>query len=407
MSDARSFAALRQPPFRGLFLGVALVMMADAIEHVISYWIIFQKFQSPTLAGFAIVSHWLPFLLFSVYTGGLADRYDPRRIIQIGVGLFMAVSVAWGLLFLTDSLQMWHAAALLVLHGCAGVTWGPSAQVLIHHVVDQPTLASAVRLIATARWLGLMLGPAVGGPVLLLLGPTYGIFVNALIYLPFLLWVRKLPFTRKPSGPPLRGLADVMAAVRVVSGNRLLLSMTLLAGCASLLVGNAYHAQMPEFAQDLGHSDADLAYSMLFAADAMGALIAGLVLESRGLLPPRARTAFVLAMLWCLAIGAFAMASSYTVALGLLFVAGFLELSFFAMAQTLVQLNAPAPMRGRVIGVFIMSAMGLRAFSGVSIGVGGSLIGIHRSLAISAAVLLVLLSAGLLFATRSRRAPPA
>ena len=403
MSDTQSFGALRQPPFRGFFLGVATVMMADAIEHVISYWIIFQKFQSPTLGGFAIVSHWLPFLLFSVYSGGLADRYDPRRIIQVGMALFMAVSIGWGVLFLTDTLQMWHAAALLVLHGCAGVTWGPSAQVLIHHLVDKPQVPSAVRLVATARWAGLMLGPAVGGPLLLMLGPTWGIFVNALIYLPFLLWVRTVPFTKKPSPPALRGFADVLAAVRIVSGNRLLLSMVLLAGCASLLVGNAYHAQMPEFAQDFGHGDADFTYSMLFAADAMGALVAGLVLESRGLLPPRAKTAFVLAILWCLAIGAFALAGSYALALAVLFVAGVLELSFFAMAQTLVQLHAPAETRGRVIGVFIMSAMGMRAFSGVTMGLGGSLIGIHWALAISAGALLLLLLVGMTFATRAQR----
>jgi hypothetical protein len=49
-----------------------LAMMADNIEHVISYWIIFQKFHSPALAGFAVLSHWLPFLLFSVAVGGLA-----------------------------------------------------------------------------------------------------------------------------------------------------------------------------------------------------------------------------------------------------------------------------------------------------------------------------------------------
>ena len=402
MSDARSFAALRHRPFRGLFLGVASVMMADSIEHVISYWIIFQKFQSPTLAGFAIVSHWLPFLLFSIYTGGLADRFDPRRIIQVGMGLFMAVSIAWGLLFLTDSLEMWHAAALLVLHGCAGVTWGPSAQVLVHHLIDPPRLPSAVRLLATARWLGLMMGPALGGPLLLMLSPTYGIFLNALIYLPFLIWVGTVPFTRKASRSALRGFADLIAAVRVVWGNGLLRSMTLLAGCASLLVGNAYHAQMPEFAHDFGHADADLTYSMLFAADAMGALVAGLVLESRGLLQPKARSAFVLAVLWCLAIGAFALSRSYSFALVLLFGAGFLELAFFAMAQTLVQMHAPPDTRGRVIGVFTMSAMGMRAFSGITMGLGSSLVGIHWSLAISAAMLAALLTLALLFATRAR-----
>ena len=75
MSAPRSFAALRHPRFRGYFMYAAAAMMADSIEHVISYWIIFQKFESPALAGFAVVSHWLPFLLFSVYSGALAFYY--------------------------------------------------------------------------------------------------------------------------------------------------------------------------------------------------------------------------------------------------------------------------------------------------------------------------------------------
>ena len=53
-----------------------LAMMADNIEHVISYWMIFQKFESPALGGFAVFAHWVPFLLFSVYAGALADRFD-------------------------------------------------------------------------------------------------------------------------------------------------------------------------------------------------------------------------------------------------------------------------------------------------------------------------------------------
>jgi hypothetical protein len=73
-----------------------------------------------------------------------------------------------------------------------------------------------------------------------------------------------------------------------------------------------------------------------------------------------------------------------------LFVAGFVELAFNAMAQTLVQMNAPDEIRGGVIGVFSMSAMGLRTFSGLSVGVLGEALGIHHSLALSAGVLFVL-----------------
>ena len=73
-SDTRSYAALRYPASRIYLLGAALAMMADSIEHVISYWIIFEKFQSPSLAGFAVIAHWVPFLLCSIWAGALADR---------------------------------------------------------------------------------------------------------------------------------------------------------------------------------------------------------------------------------------------------------------------------------------------------------------------------------------------
>ncbi len=390
---AVSFPALRRPVFRAYFFGAASAMMADSIEHVISYWIMYQKFASPALAGFAVISHWVPFLLFSIWSGGLADRYDPRRVIQLGMLLFMGVSIAWGMLFLADALEMWHAGVLLVIHGLAGVLWGPAAQVFIHDIVEDAELHSAIRLTATARWLGLLLGPAVGGVILLALGPAWGILFNALIYVPFTLWLWRAPYMRKQIAPErrVRAFADVVATWRAVAHNRVITSMTLLAGGASFIVGNAYQAQMPEFASDLGHGEGGLTYSMLFAADAAGALLGGLALESRGLLAPNPRSAFLLAGAWCLAIGGFAATRSYGVALALLFAAGFLELAFFAMAQTLVQIHAPAQVRGRVIGLFAMSALGLRAFSGVTVGLAGSLIGIHLSLALSAALLLVLI----------------
>jgi sugar phosphate permease len=86
----------------------------------------------------------------------------------------------------------------------------------------------------------------------------------------------------------------------------------------------------------------------------------------------------------------FAVSPNYTISLGLLFIAGFLDLSYNSMAQTLVQLNSPTNIRGRVIGLYNMTHNGLRTFSGITVGIGGSLIGIHWSLAFSAAALLVM-----------------
>jgi MFS family permease len=399
-----SFAALRHPGFRAYFFTAALAMMADSIEHVISYWMLYQKFQSPALAGFAVISHWAPFLLFSVLSGALADRFDPRRIIQLGMALFMTASLGWGVLFLTDTLEIWHAMVLLVIHGFAGVLWHPSAQMLIHDIVGTSQLQSAVRLSVTSRWLGLLFGPAVGAAILLTLGPAYGILLNVLIYLPLTWWLWKAPYGPKfrkeqPPAQAVRGLADIVSTVRAIAGNRIIVSMTLLAAAASVFIGNGYQAQMPEFAHHLGHGDPDFSYSAMLAADAAGALTAGLVLESRGLLQANPRTAFLLAMLWCVAIAAFAISKVYWLALVLLFAVGFLELSFNTMSQTLVQLHAPMQIRGRVIGLYHMGALGMRAFSGITIGVVGGLIGIHWSLALSAMAVLATCTALLAFMT--------
>ena len=365
-------------------------MMADNIEHVISYWVVFQKFHSPALGGFAVLSHWLPFLLFSVASGALSERFDPRRVIQVGMGLFILASLSWGYFFVTGTLQMWQAMLILVIHGCAGVLWQTPNQMLLYEIVEPADLQSAVRLNAMARYLGILVGPAVGGAILLALGPAHGIMLNTVFYLPLVLWLVKAPYGprfRRGAPPPrraVRGLADIVNTMRDVRLHTVILSMTLLAGAASFFVGNAYSSQMPGFAGDLGHGDPGVAYSTLLAADAAGGLLAGLALEGRQLLAPRPRTAIILAMLWCAALTVFALSGSYVLALCFLFAAGFLELSFNAMAQSLVQLNAPIDKRGRVIGLFNMASLGLRAFSGVSVGMLGSAIGIHWSLALSA-----------------------
>ena len=397
-----SFGALQHPGFRFFFVGNATAMLADNCEHVISYWVMFQKFHSAQLGGFAVISHWVPYLLLSGYAGALASRVDTRRMIQLGMLLFMSVSISWGVLIATGRLQVWEAMLLLTIHGLAGVFWNTPAQLLIHDIVEDTQLASAVRLGATSRYLGTLLGPAVGNGLMLLLGPALGIFFNSLIYLPMLLWLWKAPYGRRfrkiiaEHEPPVRGLGDAIATLRIMRKNHVILTMTVLAGAASFFIGTAYQAQMPKFATDLGHGNAGLSYAALAAADAAGGVCAAVILESRGLLTPRVPTALLLCMLWCVALAAFAQTHSYALSLAALFCAGFLELSFGAMAQALVQLNAPVALRGHVIGVFVMAALGLRFVSGFTVGIMGAVVGVHASLALSAAALFVLV--GLLYA---------
>jgi MFS family permease len=408
------FAALRNRDSRPYLFGTGLAMMADNVEHVITYWVLWEKFHSPALAGFQVISHWLPFLLFSVLSGSLADRYDCRRIIQSAQALFMFVSAAWGVLFLTGSLQIWQACLLLVLHGCAGALWGPAEQMMLHDFAGRDELPSAVRLNATFRSLGVLCGPVVGSALLLLLGPTAGIFANILIYLPLTIFLFRTRFTgHVREGIVIRPRLGPIASLRAVRGIALgptLTSMIVLAGLGSFFVGASLQSAMPEFAGFLGAGAAGTAYGVLLFANGAGGVVGGLVLEATGWLKPSVRAAVACTVVYGLTTLVFAVTSSYLLAVVVLVIGGVANLAAMSISQTVVQLQAPPADRGRILGLYGTSSGGLRTGSGFTVGLAGAAIGIHWSLALSATALtLGALAAGAyaLIGHRRREAVPA
>ena len=405
------FGALQHRDYRRYFSLVLLSATADNIEHVISYWVIFQAFHSPMLAGFAVISHWVPFLLFSVYAGSLADRFDCRKLIQVSQGLFALASLAWAVLFLTGTLRVWHAAAILLIHGAAGVIGLPASQLIVYDIVGPERLPSAIRLNATSRYLAILFGPAVGGGLMLLLGPGQGLLANILIYVPFTLYLLRMPYTGHRRDPGARratgfGLADIQRLLGEARADPRLLTMILLGGSTSFLVGNAFQAQMPEYAHHLGADEAGARYSVLLAANAVGAIIGAVLLESSTFVTLSARAAILCALVWGVLMAIFPAAQNYPVAVLLLVLAGVFNVAFTSMAQTIVQLLAPPHLRGSMVGLFNTSMLGLRAGSGLTVGVLGALIGVQWSLTLSSAA-VVLVAVGLLaLETRGRQRLP-
>jgi MFS family permease len=402
---ATKFGALYHRDYRNYFLLALVGMTAESIEHVASYWVIFESFHSPSLGGFAVISHWVPFLVLSIYTGALADRFDCRRLIQVSQVILMLVSLAWGVLFLTGTLRAWHAAALLMAHGLAGVIAQPSIQLIVHDIVGAEHLPSAIRLNAISRYLSMLVGPAMGGGLMLALGPGVALLVNVLLYLPLTLYLFRMPYTgHQGSGSPRQarlGLAEAGRLLAEVRSEPRIIRMILLAGATSFFVGTAFQAQMPEYAHHHGSEEADVWYSVLFGANAAGAVIGAIVLETVAVLQGGVRGAIVCAAIWGAVMAVFPFVHGYAAAVALLVLAGVFNIAFTSMAQAVVQILAPPGLRGRVVGLFNTSMMGLRAGSGLTVGVLGALIGVELSLALSA-VAVVLVSLGLLLADLRR-----
>jgi MFS family permease len=405
------FGALRARWYKSYLTGGSLLMAGDNAEHAITYLAMWQLFESPLLAGFAVVSHWLPHLLFSIPFGGLADRFDCRRIIQISCGLFVVASLVWGVLLLNAALEPWHCVVLLVVHGFASALWHPANQVMLYDMVGEKDLPSAVRLMATGLSLGQLVGPAVGAVLLFTIGPAWGMFANALFYLPFLIHLALSPFDghqRRASGviPRVR-LRELLDTIRVLPRHPNILLVIALQGAVGLLIGVALMPLLPEFGILLGQVDSGLGYGLLLVAMSVGAVTGGLLLESVGRLRATPLVSALGEAVFAASVLGFALSRVFPLSLALLVVAGAASILSLSTSQTVVQLEAPPTQRGRFIGAFNTTNMGFRVGSGVLVALLGALVGIPAAVALAVGTLLVVCVALAAVAARLRPAPTA
>jgi MFS family permease len=403
------FAALRNPTCRVYLPGGMLSMMADNIEHVITYWVLWQKFHSPALTGFEVISHWLPFLLLSPYFGALADRHDCRKLIQGAQALFMAVSASWGILFLTGQLRVWNACVLLILHGTAGAIWGPAEQLMLEDFVGPAELPSAIRLNSTARSLGILLGPVVGSALLLGLGPTKGIFANMAIYLPLTILMARTKYTGHTRlgivAKTRVGAFGALKVLREVSRDRVLVAMIVLAGLGAFFIGTALQTAMPAIADSMGGISSTAAYTVLLFANGLGGVLGGFLLEGTGKIKLSVKAAVWSTLIYGATSAAFAFTHQYLIASVLLIVGGVANLAALSITQTVVQLLAPREKRGQVVGVYGMAANGLRIGSGFTVGLLGAAIGLRLSLGLSSIALCVCTAAVAVYLAVMARRP--
>jgi MFS family permease len=327
------FAALRVRYYKGYLVGGSLAMGGDHVEHALSYLVMWQLFHSPLLAGFA------------------------------------------------------------------SAVWHPADQLMLYDIAGPKDLPSAVRLMATGLNLGMLVGPAFAAVMLSLpiLGPDpvaragWGMFVNLLFYLPFLLFLVRIPVTghvREARSSSRLRLREVPAVLREVAGYPSILVVTLLQASVGLFIGVALLPLLPEFGGLLLGTTEGPGYGALLIAMALGAVTGGIALEAFGRVKISVRLAIVSTMVFASAVLVFAFSRNFALSLAVLVIAGFANIVSSSTSQTIVQLDAPESRRGRFIGAYSTMSMGLRAGSGILIGVLGALLGVTGAVAIDAVALL-------------------
>ncbi len=399
------FAALEVPIFRWYWILSWVSSTGDGMENVIRGYLILQLVgvaAAPFWLGMMVFAHWIPFTLFSLYGGTLADRYDNRKV-QI-VSQILLFSAACGVAFaaLTGIVTVWWIFGLLLVHGFAGAIGNPAQQTLIHAMVGREKLLSAVSLNSTARQFSQVIGPAIAGFAFLAFGAGWGFLVNALTFLPllaFLAFVRVRPLHERERQPVIEALREGVGFVRQ---RPLLGSLITIEMLTVIFLGQTFNSLLVVFAAER-FPDFPLAYPFLLVASGIGAVFAAIYL---GYARERRRKGLfitVTAMAEMLAILFFALSGSYLLSFGLMFVVGGAAVLTQSLTNTTLQLSAPDRIRGRVMGAYAFGTQGMRVVNGPLLGGLAVIVGTPLAVLGSAGVVLVALG-GVLLAVPQLRA---
>lgn len=349
----KTFAALRNENYRYFFMGQGVSLMGTWARSSALGWMAFAITKSEFLLGMVNFLNSLPFFLFAIYAGSLADRFPKLRIFTITSCFAMTCSLILALLLFRGSVGIGVLLLFAPLWGLAIAFEMPARQTLMVDLVGKKDLVNAIALNSAMVNSARIIGPAIGGNLYAFFGAAWCFLMDALSFLAVLFGIYKIKLPPSHNSKSSRG--DLK---HILEGFSHLKSNPKMAETISLLFilgigGWAYQSQMPAFvSKQLGMG---VKYNgFLLAINGLGACVAALTVARLGQVLIRTRTLYI-------GIGIF---SSFIILFGfihnpigaalVIFFAGFGIILFFSTGNSFIQTNSPDHLRGRLMGIWAL-----------------------------------------------------
>jgi MFS family permease len=341
------WVAFQYRDFTLFFAGRFLAGMAMQMQNVAVGWLVYDLTSDPLALGLVGLVTFLPAVGFALFTGHVADRFDRRLILVVCYALCALTSLGLLLVAWSGTTQVGWIYALVVLFGTGRAFANPAGQALVPNLVPLEHLKSAVAWSSSAWQTATIIGPAVGG-ILYALG---GAVVFAAATVSFMLTAVLYGSIRHRGARTAR---EKTSWSTLIAGLHFIWSRPVVLGAISLdlfavLLGGAT-ALLPIYARDILQVG-PLGLGLLRSAPAAGALSMALFLAYRPLSRNTGRRMFQAVAVFGLATIGFGLSESLVFSLFCLFILGSADMVSVVIRQTLVQLETPDPMRGRVAAV--------------------------------------------------------
>jgi MFS family permease len=345
--------ALNHPDYRRFYVGQVFSQVGSWMQSVGQAWLVLQLTGSPLRLGLIGTLQFAPVLLFSIFTGALADRLPKRRVLlctQIAISL---LALTLGLLVRFGHVEYWHVCVLAFLLGCVNTIDMPTRQSFVAELVGKQDIVNAVALNSAAFNTARIVGPVVAGLLIARFGVAIAFLLNSLSFVVVIVALARMRTEGLPRGARGRSvLADVAEGLRYALHVRLIRLLLLLLFVVSLTVFN-FSVYVPLLARTVLHMGAE-GFGFLMAAAGVGAVMGALTLGSLRQaqlgLPVVLASGFVA----CGSLIVMSAVVHFWVAVPMLFLTGVSGIMLVASCNTALQLAAPDALRGRVMSLYTL-----------------------------------------------------
>ncbi|HUK66445.1 MAG TPA: MFS transporter [Anaeromyxobacteraceae bacterium] len=354
-----SLRALRHRNFRLFLSGQIISLIGTWMQTIALGWLIYRLTRSPFLLGLAGFVGQIPSLFFAPLAGVWADRWNRHRMVIGTQVLAMVQALVLAFLVLTGSITIFEILALSLFLGLVTAVDVPARQsFLVEMVAGREDLPNAIALNSSAFNAARLVGPAIAGVLIGLLGEGMVFLLNGLSYVAViaaLLAVRVPPRPQRGEDVALVW-THLKDGFRYAAGFAPIRAVLLLVALVSLL-GLPYTVLLPMFATDVLHGDAHT-LGFLAGGVGVGALVGALYLASRRSVRGLGRVIVAAVTLLGLGLMAFSAIRNEWVAIAILCVTGFGMMAQMASSNTILQTLVEDNKRGRVMSIYTMAFLG-------------------------------------------------
>jgi len=351
-------AALTYRDFRVLWIGAFTSTIGTWMQKVSQNWLVLTLAGSSSAFYLGLDSFLgeLPILLFTLIGGVVADRRDRRQLLLMSQYIQMATAFALAALVYWGQVRIWHVLVLSTITGLAQAFGGPAYQSLLPSLVDRQHLPNAIAFNSIQFNLARVIGPLMAGGALATFGMVACFGLNGLSFLAVIAAILMMRVRHTPPTTATRLGQELAGGFAYVRAHPEFTAMAAL-GFAATFLGNPLLTFLPLFEQDVLHGDVRL-YTQLMACAGIGAVAGALVVAWLGRFAHMGRTLLILQVAFGTVVVLFASTRLFWLNGVLLFGAGACMVMVFSMLSSLVQLNAPNEMRGRVMSIYMVAFRG-------------------------------------------------